>query len=484
VSTRLRAAGAAILLAVSLAPIETRAAEPARPLALHTRNPRYFLFRGKPAVLVTSGEHYGAVLNRDFDYHRYLDELRARGFNLTRTFAGTYREVPGSFGIRGNTLAPAPGSFVCPWARGAVPGAADGGNKFDLEAFDPAYFARLEDFIREAGKRGIVVELVLFCTLYDDDLWAVSPMNPRNNVQGIGPESRLEVYSARDRALTAAQEMLVKRIAGRLRDIDNLYYEVCNEPYERPGLTPEWNDRIIRAIVEAEAAFPARHLIAQGIAVRSARITDPDPRVSVFNFHAAEPESVTQNAGLRKAIADDETGGKGTADFPYRSEGWEFLLAGGSVFSHLDFSFTCEHPDGTAKLEDHPGGGGPSIRKQIQVLKEFIESFDFVEMRPDESVIEGGAASAGSPAKPAGTTATARALVQDGRAYAVYLKGGKKVDLVLRLPAGAYRAEWIDTRTGETARSEAFEHTGGKRTLASPEFAEDIALRVKRTAGP
>jgi hypothetical protein len=31
------------------------------PLALHPDNPRYFLFRGEPTVLVTSGEHYGAV---------------------------------------------------------------------------------------------------------------------------------------------------------------------------------------------------------------------------------------------------------------------------------------------------------------------------------------------------------------------------------------------------------------------------------------
>ncbi len=45
------------------------------PLALHPDNPRYFLFRGEPTVLVTSGEHYGAVLNRDFDYVRYLDAL-------------------------------------------------------------------------------------------------------------------------------------------------------------------------------------------------------------------------------------------------------------------------------------------------------------------------------------------------------------------------------------------------------------------------
>ena len=88
------------------------AADP--PLALHPDNPHYFLFRGRPAILITSGEHYGAVLNLDFDYGRYLDTLKASGFNLTRAFSGTYREVAGSFGITGNTLAPAPGRYVTP----------------------------------------------------------------------------------------------------------------------------------------------------------------------------------------------------------------------------------------------------------------------------------------------------------------------------------------------------------------------------------
>ena len=31
-----------------------------QPIALHPDNPHYFLWNGKPAVLVTSGEHYGA----------------------------------------------------------------------------------------------------------------------------------------------------------------------------------------------------------------------------------------------------------------------------------------------------------------------------------------------------------------------------------------------------------------------------------------
>jgi hypothetical protein len=118
-------------------------AERAKPLALHPDNPHYFLFRGKPTILITSGEHYGAVLNLDFDYIPYLDELQSKGFNLTRTFSGAYREIPGSFGIEENTLAPRPNRYVCPWARSSTPGAADGGSKFDLTRWDAAYFERL-----------------------------------------------------------------------------------------------------------------------------------------------------------------------------------------------------------------------------------------------------------------------------------------------------------------------------------------------------
>jgi len=44
-------------------------------------------------VLITSGEHYGAVLNRDFDYVRYPDTLPADHLNLTRTFSVSYRRA-------------------------------------------------------------------------------------------------------------------------------------------------------------------------------------------------------------------------------------------------------------------------------------------------------------------------------------------------------------------------------------------------------
>ena len=51
-----------------------------------------------------SQKSQGAVLNGEFDCKLYLAALAADGLNLTRTFAGTYREIPESFGIENNTL--------------------------------------------------------------------------------------------------------------------------------------------------------------------------------------------------------------------------------------------------------------------------------------------------------------------------------------------------------------------------------------------
>jgi hypothetical protein len=453
------------------------------PIALHPDNPHYFLFRGKPAFLITSGEHYGAVLNKDFDYVPYLDELRARGFNLTRTFSGTYRETPASFKIVDNTLAPKPDRYACPWIRSATPGARDGGNKFDLKTYDPTYFERLKDFITQAGKRGIVVELVLFCTLYDDQLWDINPVRAGNNVQGIGNLDRTEVHALKSKQLAEVQEALVRKIVSELKDFDNLYYEVCNEPYFA-GVTQEWMDRIIATIRDAEKDLQAKHLIAQNIANGSKKIDKPNPAVSIFNFHyATPPDTVRMNYDLKKVLADDETGFRGKADLPYRTEAWEFLLAGGGVYSNLDYSFTAKQASGTAVVTTSPGGGGPELRRQLQVLKEFLSGFDFVKMSPNNGVIKGGIVKSLSftGGDPPEARVTARALVEPGKAYAIYIRGGSQIDLALDLPAGAYHAEWVNTKTGKVEKKEDFKPLGRDHVLVSPKYSEDSALRIKRT---
>ncbi len=439
----------------------------AGPIELHPENPHYFLWRGKPTVLITSAEHYGAVLNRAFDYKKYLKTLGSLGFNLTRTFSGAYCEPVGAFKIKNNTLAPAEDRLICPWARSNRPGYANGGNKFDLTKWDTDYFKRLRDFLREAGRRGVIVELVLFCPFYKDAMWELSPMNASNNVNGIGTMERTKVYTLDNPELLAVQKQMVRKIVAELKDFDNLYYEICNEPYFG-RVTLQWQAEIAKTIADAEAGFKARHLIAQNIANKHKKITDPNPLVSIFNFHYAKPpKAVTENYGLKKVIGDDETGFSGSKPGPYRREGWDFIIAGGAVYNNLDYSFTVGHEDGTAKT-DAPGGGGPVLHKQLRILADFINGFDFIQMSPDNSVIKGGI-----PDK-----ATARALAEKGRAYAVYINGGRKADLVLDLPKGKYKAEWVNTKTGKIDKKRMFDHRGGKRTMKSPPYEDDIALRI------
>jgi hypothetical protein len=430
-------------------------------------------------VLITSGEHYGAVLNRDFDYIRYLDTLAADRLNLTRVFSGAYREVAGNFKIASNTLAPAPGKFVAPWTQHD--------SKFDLTKWDPEYFARLKNFIAHAGRRGIVVELVLFCPFYEDSMWNVSPMNVRNNVNGIGSVARMDALTLRDSRLTEVQDAMVRKIVSELRNYDNLYYEICNEPYFG-GVTLEWQEHISKIIAETEHSYSKKHLIAQNWANGSKVIDRPNPLVGLYNFHYSRPpSSVAMNRNISCAIGNNETGFDGAADATYRIQGWDFLMAGGALYNNLDYSFTVGHENGNfTPSPDTPGGGSASLRSQLRHLRAFFDEIPFWRMRPaDEGFVRG----------PDG--ATTRALEEPGTLYAIYVHHGRIVkdgkpryqvdaqvmsrELALRLPPGSYTAKWWDTRNGVDVRSETFDVTDASKgaRLSSPSYSEDIALIVR-----
>jgi hypothetical protein len=442
------------------------------PLSLHPENPHYFLFRGKPTILITSAEHYGAVLNLDFDYIRYLDTLQNDGMTLTRTFSGAYVEPQGAFKIARNTLAPAPNRFICPWRRSDTPSYANGGNKFDLNRWDDAYFGRLRDFVAQASQRAIVVELNLFCPFYEDAQWRLSPQNAANNINGIGQVPRTDVYTLdRNGGLLAVHEALARKIVTELKDFDNVYYEICNEPYA-VAVARAWQHRIADVIVATERSFSGRHLISLNVANGKAKVERPHPSISIFNFHyATPPDAVALNYGLNKVIGDNETGFKGTADTHYRMEAWEFLIAGGGLYNNLDYSFAVGHEDGTFVYPDtQPGGGSRALRRQLRILSEFLHGFEFLRMRPDQTTIRGGVPSGGR----------ARVLSEPGRQYAVYLFGGNQADLQLDVPAGSYRVEWLNPVSGTVEKREDLAHPGGIARLSTPPYSIDMALRCVR----
>lgn len=471
-------------------------------IRLDPRNPHYFLFRGKTVALITSGEHYGAVLNADFDYRRYLDTLQSAELNYTRLFPGSYVEVPAkSFGIQRNDLAPAEGRFMAPWARSSTPGYAGGGNKLDLDQWNPEYFTRLHDFLTEASKRGIVVEISLFSSQYGEAQWTLSPFNPANNVNATGNDGGAiewkKVNTLENGNILGYQERYTRKLVREVNGFDNVIFELQNEPFaDRPVLAGvvnpylfpparnqfpntietadeqslAWQARVGEWIRSEEASLPKKHLIAQNYCDFGLPVSRLIPGVDIVNFHYAYPEAVSANYGLGKLLAYDETGFLGQDDAAYRREAWNFMLSGGGTFDGLDYSFSVGHEDGSDTAPNGPGGGSPALRQQLGVLSKFVQSLPLAEMAPDYKTV-----------KDAGGT-YARVLSVTGEVYAIYLDGSGPANLTLNLPPGSYSADWVDSESGAGSKAERFQHKGGEKLLQSPPFKNGIALKLTHTA--
>ncbi len=428
-------------------------------LRVHPENPRYFLWQDRATVLVGSGEHYGAVMNADFDYPKYLATVQRDGLNHTRIFLGDYVERAGAFGIVEDTIAPAPGRLLVPWARSDTPGYVGGGNKFDLDRWDPAFFARLHAFMREAARREIVVEVVLF---FVGPGWADSPLNPNNNVNRTTVIDSRRYLTLANGNLLARQEAYCRKIVRELQPYGNLYYNLCNEPWfynqEKPGFASQppvavkaWIRRVADWVAAEEARLPQPHLLGVDLCNQGTVITPADQakyfrRLALFSVHYdANAEILRLNPALPKILAFNETGFNGTADDAYRTQGWRFLLSGGALYSHLDFSFTVGHEDGTAtprfRGASYDGGGSPALRRQLRVLLDFMRSLPVERMQPDNGVVVGGADSWS-------------ALAWTGHAYAVWFPGDGPIAPKVSLPAGTWRAEWVDILSGEVTASE------------------------------
>ncbi len=433
-------------------------------MRLYQENPRYLEIGGRPRVVVGSGEHYGSLLNADFDYRPYFEALGRYGLNQTRVFSGTYRERPGHFGIVGNTLAPRAGRFVCPWLETAP-------NRFDLERPNPDYFSRLRDLLEHAARHDVIVELVLFCFWYGDDHWSASPMHPSNTVQGIGPEDRELVFTVRDNPLLAVQERFVRDVVREVNGFANLYFEVCNEPYSRHDGTAylEWQHSIVDLIADTERSLPIRHLIAMNYQNRAHLISDMHPDVSIANFHYAHPEAVFANHHCGRVIADDETGFMGQRAEPYRKEAWRFLFSGGALFSHLDYGFTCDHPDGNARIAgDTPGYGGDDLRRQLVFLRELLEEHEAWRLQ-----------SANELFAQISNDLEGCALCDHGRLYLFYVpESSPGRTIALWLPPGEYTVSWINPAGCTYTHDDQLDVSGRFVRLTMPSWSGDLAFRI------
>jgi hypothetical protein len=474
-------------------------------------NPKYLVFRGKPLVLISASEHYGSVINRPFDYEKYLADAAEHKMTMTRTFL-LYRELQGARNPSSPCKPDSP-DYIAPFVRTGPGKALDGEPIYDLDQWNPEYFERLHRFLDAASKRGIVVELTVFSNTYTNDVWALNPLRAENNKQHVGTIGWQDYLSLKDPELVRRQSAFARKIIQETSGYDNVYYEICNEPggglpgHASVADVDAWQEEMARVLRDEMRRLNRPHLLSGQQAFTYAGknafpmdatfagktfdiVNDHPLPNTLFDGHVYElgnfmskelmldqvasfcratdsrPKPVVLDEDNTASMYRDTTGWT-----IHRKRAWTALLSR-CHYDFIDFSITVGSERGTAASQR-------AIRSWMQYLSEFMASFDFIHAKLAPDWI------ASYPQH-----LTASGLSVAGHDYVAYLADSREVgdpaageaiggSVSLLLPPGSYDVRLYSPVTGEY--SPAIEVAGrGKRSLVLPAFREDIVIRATR----
>ena len=240
-----------------------------QPLRVHPQNPKLFEFRGRPRVLLTATEHYGAVMNRPFQFERYLADAAEKRMTLTRLFT-LFRELQTPINPY-STCKPELPDYIAPFARTGPGRALDGELKYDLDRPNPEFFDRLQRFMTLASDYASSSKWSCSATPMRRPFGTLNPLNARNNINGLEEIEWPDYVSQRHPRLFERQAAHVRRIVEAVNPFDNVLLEICNEPgggvagnplNPSPAEVNRWLEALIAVVRATEAGLPMQHVIA------------------------------------------------------------------------------------------------------------------------------------------------------------------------------------------------------------------------------
>lgn len=485
-------------------------------IRIHEKNNKIFSYNGQSTVLVCATEHYGAVMNRPFDYHAYLADCYEKKQNYTRLFL-LFRELQ-THNNPISTCKPQTPDYISPYKRTGPGLSFDGLPKYDLDQWNDEFFNRLHEFIRLAQEYDVIVEIVLFSNSYNQDLYRLLPICSENNINGIEEINFNEVMSMHASKLFACQKKYVEKIVAELNSYPNIIYEICNEPVcFNPAVVTEqeinaWQDEIIKLIRYSEKDMLIKHLIAGeecwsfhtggDLAVHSDH-SFRNMDIDIVNIHPLESIHFcgrVYNLGsfMSKQLAlkefmdfcmdtkdqrkvmniDEDNTASEFLDYDgwtiHRKRAWTAVMCG-SHYDYIDFSILNPCPTGTAMSQKH-------IRTWFKYLQDFISQIDLPGCIPCGDCVT---------AAPPNTICSS--LCNHDSEYNIYIADtreladasyGKpisgKIEVCLEdedYTVFAYSPEHGQFSVGVNVR-------GGKNTMILlPKFLHDIVIRIVKTRG-
>lgn len=475
----------------------------AGPLVVSERNPRYFAVAAggaddRRAVYLT-----GSHVNNNFqdgsgpgaecsetpepnDFRGYLEFLKERGHNFVRLWRWEQFRSQVAGGAFHFCMTPQP------WPRTGPGTAKDGKPKFDLSAFDPAFFDRLRDYASDAGDEGIYVSVMFFegfglhLSPPPDNVEG-HPFHAANNVNGVGIAS-INDYQVLplDPRVEALQEAYIRKVVDTVHDLPGILYEVANESsgggsiedpqfLEAIGLTepPDWGDStgwqywVIGLVKQYEEEMgymghPVGMTMQYPVPDQS-RVNDVlfDGPADWISPGFDDVESPMQNSrwltdppandGAKVIVSDTDHYS------PMRSDAlwaWKSFLRGHNpILYDLGIVTGVNPPD--------PSSGSPSFaslepaRLAMGDTLRFAERLNLIAMEPRGDL-----------------SSTGYALANPGEEYLVLQPDEPADQFTVKLEAGAYSAEWYSVGSRETKRAGEVSVEDRKSTTFTAPFAE------------
>ena len=354
-----------------------------------------------------------------------------------------------------------------PYLRTGTDTARDGKPKFDLNQFNPAYFARMRQRVIEAGQRGIYVSIMLFDGWsieqkegsLNNNPWLGHPLNGANNINGIdgGQNDGLETQTLHIPAITARQEAYVQHVIDKVNDLDNVLYEISNES---TGGTDEvaWQEHMIQYIHQYEATKPKQHPVG---------MTALYPNGNNADLFASTADWIAPNGDLADVPAAD--GSKVILNDTDHlcglclDEGWVWKSLTRGVNPMLMDPFDGAYVP-TRNNYDLSDPRWELVRTNLGYARGYATRMNLIAMLPHGLDV---ASTGYCLANPAGPHAE----------YLIYLPNGGTITVNLSGSSGSFVVEWFNPATGQTTIEDT-PVTAGFTQSFTPPFSGDAVLYI------
>jgi len=334
-----------------------------------------------------------------------------------------------------------------PWKRTGPGNGLDGLLKFDLTQFDPTYFARLQNNVVAANRRGITPYVMLFEGWMFEasaaaDSWQSHPFNGSNNIQAVNADTNADGEGKEWHQCvsgctwTSYQQAYLREVSDALNHLSVLY-EVANEAEDG---SLDWQEAMAIYLAAYEAANkPRQHPVGVSTtwtgSLAALLALDSSVAWVAPNLTSAYWTSPTELDGTKVVIADTDhtTQDRRTIGLP-----WRLFTRGHNINLYLS-----KPPDDPLEIP---------AQQVVRDIISYAARMDLAATVPQGLL-----------------SSTGYALAELGQKYLLWQPGTAAFTLDLTLESGTYSVEWFDATDHQVETGGTSTVSGGaERTLTLP----------------